>query len=275
MSEDAGQFIPGFKRPSDCQNGVLLFVSEANNLLVRCDGDRVVLPSIDCLDGIDLDGADYFGALRGSHCFCVNFEEGMHIPDGFSFRNLRELLTLMDKDTCRATLRAVHISYWMKNSRYCGVCGNRTERSSVERAMICSVCGNTIYPRIAPAVIIAIVKDDKLLLAHNRGLPNNRYSIIAGFMEPGETFEETARREVMEEVGLSITNIRYFDSQPWPFPDSLMIGLTAEYAGGEIAPDGEEIERAGWFGADELPDIPGTVSIAGRLIEWFTRKHLP
>jgi len=130
-------------------------------------------------------------------------------------------------------------------------------------------CGNLIFPRISPAIIIAIIKDDQILLAHNKNFRSNLHSVVAGFMEPGETFEDTARREVLEEVGIKIGSIRYFASQPWPFPDSLMIGLFGAYESGEIQVDGVEIESAGWYRRDDLPEIPDTTSIAGRMIRWY------
>jgi NAD+ diphosphatase len=126
-----------------------------------------------------------------------------------------------------------------------------------------------IFPRISPAIIIAIIKDDQILLAHNKNFRPSLHSVVAGFMEPGETFEDTARREVFEEVGIKIGSIRYFASQPWPFPDSLMIGLFGAFESGEIQVDGIEIESAGWYWRDDLPEIPDTTSIAGRMIRWY------
>ena len=220
-----------------------------------------------------LDRTEYLGTLGGIHCFCLSLEDDLIIPDGIEFIGLRKILKLFDSGFCSVAYRAVHIANWTRKSRYCGACGNKTEKSSFERARVCKSCGNIIYPRISPAIIISVIKNGKILLAHNRRFPGNFFGLIAGFIEPGETFEDAAKREVLEEVGLEIKNIRYVQSQPWPFPDSLMIGLTAEYAGGEIRPDGEEIDKAGWYGADELPNIPDNVSIAGRLIERFAQEN--
>jgi NAD+ diphosphatase len=129
------------------------------------------------------------------------------------------------------------------------------------------------YPRISPAIIVAVTRDDEILLAHNNNFKQNRYSVIAGFVEPGETFEDCVKREVMEEVNVKVKNIKYFSSQPWPFPDSLMIAFTAEYDEGEIRPDGIEIGDAGWYKRDNLPEVPTNTSVAGRLIQWFLNQN--
>jgi NAD+ diphosphatase len=143
--------------------------------------------------------------------------------------------------------------------------------------MRCPACGLSSYPRLAPAIIIAVVRrtdnGPRLLLARNHRFPPGRYSVVAGFVEPGESLEECAEREVLEEVGIRIANLRYFGSQPWPFPHSLMVAFTAEYAGGAITLDGSEIADAGWFAADALPQLPPRMSIARRLIDWFAAEH--
>ena len=124
-----------------------------------------------------------------------------------------------------------------------------------------------------PAVIVAVIKGNQILLAHSKRFPAKFYSVLAGFVEPGETLEECIHREILEEVGVTVKNIRYFGSQPWPFPNSLMVAFTADYAGGKISIDGNEIMDAGWFTADNLPPIPAKISIARRLIDWFVEKH--
>ena len=142
-----------------------------------------------------------------------------------------------------------------------------------ESAKVCSECGNIVYPRISPAVITAVFKGDQILLAHNRSFRNGLYSLIAGFVEPGETLEHCVKREIMEEVGIRVKNVRYAGSQPWSFPDALMIAFTAEYESGEICVDQVEIIDAGWYRMDAMPDIPSTDSIAGRLIRWYIEQR--
>lgn len=252
-----------------------LFIINSMDILVKTENNDLVLPGTKDFGEwiIKLDRTEYLGMTGNVRCFCLSLGDDIQIPADMSFKNLREIMGLFDPELCSAAQRAVHIANWINKSRYCGVCGAATERSEIERARVCKSCGNVIYPRISPAVIISIIKDGKILLAHNKRFPGGYYGLIAGFIEPGETFEDAAKREALEEVGITITDIRYLESQPWPFPDSLMIGLTAEYSGGEISPDGEEIDNAGWFGPDELPNIPGSVSIAGRLIERFAREY--
>jgi NAD+ diphosphatase len=130
-----------------------------------------------------------------------------------------------------------------------------------------------MFPRISPAVIVLVERGDKVLLARANRFPGKFYSVLAGFVEPGETLEETVAREIKEEVGIEVKDIRYFGSQPWPFADSLMIAFTATYAGGELRIDEEEIVDAGWYEPDNFPDIPGKISISRQLIDWYVTKH--
>jgi NAD+ diphosphatase len=138
-----------------------------------------------------------------------------------------------------------------------------------ESAMLCTACGTKYFPTVSPAIIVSVIRDDKILLARAHRFPPGMYSVIAGFVEPGENLEQCVRREVMEETGIEIRDIRYFGSQPWPFPNSLMIAFTSRYAGGRIVIGEDEISDAGWFGREDLPVIPPPVSIARRLIDWF------
>jgi NAD+ diphosphatase len=137
----------------------------------------------------------------------------------------------------------------------------------------CPQCGLIDFPRISPAVIVLVERDKKVLLARSSRFKDELYSVLAGFVDPGETLEEAVRREVKEEVNIEVSNIRYFGSQPWPFPDSLMIAFTAQYSGGEIHVDGTEILDTNWFDPDKLPTIPGKISIARALIDWFVSKY--
>jgi NAD+ diphosphatase len=161
---------------------------------------------------------------------------------------------------------------WDRGHKFCGQCGKLTESKKDERAKICPSCGLSAYPRLSPAVIVAVVKGDRLLLGTSKRFRADFWSVLAGFVEPGETLEECVVREVREEVGILVENVHYFGSQPWPFPDSLMVGFTAEYAAGEITVDQTELTDANWFTADDLPRIPPKVSIARRLIDWFVER---
>lgn len=165
---------------------------------------------------------------------------------------------------------------WFKKNKYCGVCGkeNYMKNSINERVLVCSECGNLTWPRTSPAIIVAVTKGDKLLLVYNKKFPERKYSVIAGFVEYGETLEDCVKREVYEEAGIKVKNIKYFGSQPWPFPNSMMIAFTAEYLEGEIKVDGEEIESANWYSKEEVIDrYNKTVSIGSELIQWFLDTH--
>ena len=188
------------------------------------------------------------------------------------FRELRSLYDDLEEDIFLLAGKASQIVNWDRNHQFCGRCSTHTENMTDELAKKCPACGFKSYTRLSPAVITAIIKNGKILMA-KQGYRGDMYGLIAGFVEPGETIEEAVKRETQEEVGLKIKNIKYFGSQPWPFPNSLMIAFTADYESGEIQVDGNEITSARWFTADELPRIPSQMSIAGELIDWFINKY--
>lgn len=247
------------------------FIFHKGLLLIRRTAAGAEVPyraSVEGLSGLP-EIRHYLGTFDDDDCFCLAVGGEIELPEGYEFGNLRALAADVDEDTFMLAGRAAQILYWDSLSRYCGRCGAPTRWKADERAKQCDACGNVIYPRISPAIITAIIKGDQILLAHNRNFRNNMFSVIAGFMEPGEEFEDTVEREVREEVGIQVKNLRYFASQSWPFPDSLMVGFICEHAGGEIKVDGVEIEAAAWYSRDSLPEIPTTTSIAGRMIQWF------
>lgn len=215
----------------------------------------------------------YLGTLDGAPCYAAEAPEDAHVPAGTEFLSLRSLYEIMDEDLFHLAGRALQLLSWDSTHRFCGRCGTTLERAANDHSKVCPNCGLSHYPRIAPAVITAILKDGQILLARAPHFPNNMHGLIAGFAEPGETLEDCVRRETMEEVGLTLGEIRYFGSQQWPFPHSLMIGFVAEYAGGEITVDGEEIEHAAWFGPDNLPNIPPKLSIARKIIDWYAEEY--
>jgi NAD+ diphosphatase len=171
--------------------------------------------------------------------------------------------------------RAVQLVEWDRTHRFCGRCGAATVPAPGERARRCPDCSLLAFPRLAPAIIVLIERDDgRALLARGRTFPIPMYSCLAGFVEPGETLEEAVHREVHEEVGVEITDVRYWASQPWPFPHSLMLGFNARYVAGDLVLDENEIVDAQWYDADDLPSIPPGMSIARRLIDdWIARRH--
>ena len=219
---------------------------------------------------LDLQNAQYLGRLNGRGAFGAAFPGDA--PAGFAFKRLRTLYgQLLDEQFALAGY-AYQIVEWDRTHRYCGHCAAATEPHPTERARRCPACGLTAYPRLAPAVIVLVRRGSELLLARSPHFPAGMYSAVAGFVEIGETLEEAVRREVREEVGVDVGNVRYFGSQPWPFPHSLMVGFTADLTGGELQVDGVEIEDAKWFRPDALPDIPGNISIARALIDAAVSK---
>lgn len=246
---------------TDPEKPVLSFVFRGDEMLVREDGS-MFLPGL----GGDPLFRQEVGELDGLPCVAVDAPEGAEPPEGASFRNLLELSATLDDRTFSMAGRAKQIVAWNRETRFCGRCGASPER--IERfAKRCPECGMLFHPRISPAMIVRVTRDDEILLARSHGFPPKVYSVLAGFVEPGESIEDTVRREVTEEVGIEVGDIEYFGNQPWPFPNSLMIGFTAEYASGEIRIDENEIEDAGWYTAMNHPPLPPRLSIARTMIE--------
>lgn len=162
--------------------------------------------------------------------------------------------------------KCAELLYWDRNTKFCGVCGGQMHFHT-DISKRCEMCGKEVWPQLATAVIVLIRRGDEILLARGRNFRSDFYGLIAGFVETGETLEEAVKREVMEETGLTIKNIRYFDSQPWPYPSGLMVGFTADYVSGDIHVQREELQKAGWFNRTNLPKLPEKLSIARRLID--------
>jgi len=213
------------------------------------------------------------GRLNGQTLSVVEVSPTAELPRGWERIRLRMLFNSLPHDLIMTCGYASHLLHWSLRHRFCGSCGDELANRSDEKAKYCPNCQQVYYPEINPAIIVAIVREGKLLLAHSARFKKKFYSVVAGFVEMGESFEDTIHREVMEEVGVSVKNIRYFGSQPWPFPSSLMIGFTAEWAGGEITLNDDEIDDAGWYTPENMPPIPPTLSIAGRLIQWYLKNY--
>jgi NAD+ diphosphatase len=180
---------------------------------------------------------------------------------------LRRLFGQIDDLDYALAGRAIQIMEWDRTHQFCGVCATPTVARSTERVRACPSCGQLVYPRLAPAVMMLVRRGRELLLGRSPHFQPGVYSALAGFVDPGETLEDCVAREVMEEVGVTVDKLRYFGSQSWPFPHSLMIAFFADYAGGDIVPQPEEIEDAQWFNVDALPELPMAISISRRLID--------
>ena len=264
-------FDSNFKCPEQISDDSLWFLFHDQKVVALTDEERTIIPDYLILKKQGLIPGDflYMGRYTGIHCYASGIPSRDEVREPFSFHPPLSLLNKIGEDLVRVAGLGNQLVYWSLNHRFCGKCGNKTREKKDERAKICSECGQIYYPRLSPAIIVAVLKDDKILLAHSQRFPAKFYSVLAGFVEPGENLEECVKREVLEEVGIEIKNIKYFGSQPWPFPDSLMIAFTAEHADGDIKLDEAEIAEAGWYSREEIPRIPPGISIARKLIDWF------
>ncbi len=201
--------------------------------------------------------------------FVVELAADFVTGSDFEWLSLRRLVGMIDDTRFNLWGKAAQILHWRKNHRYCGQCGHETLAHETEQARVCPACSLSWYPRISPCVIVLVTRGEELLLARSPRFREGMYSTLAGFVEPGESLEVTLHREIAEEVAIRVKNIRYFGSQPWPFPGQLMLGFFAEYDSGEIEVDGVEISDAGWYHCRNLPMIPVEGTIAGQMIRHY------
>ena len=195
------------------------------------------------------------------------------IPTGYEYKTVRELRDLSGGTELFAAFTAYHLRTWYDTSRFCGRCGSRLVFHDTERAMKCTVCGNIVYPRINPAVIVGVIKDDKILVTrYQRGYAHN--ALVAGFTEIGETLEQTVEREVMEETGISVKNIRYYRSQPWGMAQDILVGFFCDYAGGELSIDTDELKTAQWVNREELELQPNDISLTNDMMKIFRNGQI-
>ena len=205
----------------------------------------------------------YLGTLDAIDCWALALAE---VPQGFQPVPLRAAMMQFSPALMALAGRAAQVLEWDRAHRFCGVCGTPTELHASERSRVCPACRHVAYPRISPAMMALVWRGRELLLARAPHFPPGMHSALAGFVEAGETLEECVVREVSEEVGVQVAEVRYFGSQSWPFPHSLMVAYTAQWTGGEVVAQESEIESAQWFDIDDLPKIPPRFSIAGHLI---------
>ena len=258
--------------PPDISGASLFLVFSGEKLLVKKDESGygfvefsdISKPADDMKPGT----IHFIGIYSGIAHYCFQAQNTFKIEkSGFEFYDLRSLMTLLDQARFAAACVSSQVLYWDRTTKFCGECGSETKYSATERAKTCAKCNRGFYPAITPAIIVAVMNEGKILLAHNKSFAAGVYSLVAGFVDAGESLEECVRREVMEETGVRVSDVKYFKSQPWPFPSSLMIGFTALYESGDIRPDGEEITHAAWFGRGELPALPRPGSLSRKIID--------
>lgn len=254
-----------FNEKYNTEDDAYYYIINQERKIYLSENYQIPLEKNSFLNNFNVNFKLYIGKYRGKECFVVN------VTDNEDYIDLRDLY-LIDKEIYQIATRAVLINDWYKDNRYCGRCGSKNTIKKGSMAFKCSRCGKVVHGIIQPAVIIAIHKDDKLLMARHTYNTTVNYALIAGFVEMGETIEEAVQREVKEEVGINICNIQYMGSQPWPFPNSLMCAYKADYESGEIKVDGDEILTAKWFKKEEIEKVDNDISIYSLLIEDFCNK---
>jgi NAD+ diphosphatase len=265
-------FIGGATPPTPLSEAQIWFIFRRDELLV-IDSFAATVPATPDPAVLPILFQRYLGRYGDQDCFLVEVDEQTDEPAGTSFTGLRKLYHKLAPDFFTLAGRALQLLHWHRETRFCGRCGQSMVPRDNEWAKKCTACDGVSFPHLSPAVIMSIVRDDRILLARAPHFPANLYSTLAGFVEPGETLEDAVRREVREEVQVEICDVRYVASQPWPFPHQLMIGFTARYLSGEISIDNREIIDAAWFHKDHLPKLPSSVTIARMLIDSFVRDQ--
>lgn len=267
------RFVPNHKRPETPSDEPMLFAFRGRELLVT---EEHTLPDLGQVDAASYEAVrtQYLGQLDGRDCYSAELPIDAGEEQGFRYVNLQRLYSTLDEATHAVAGRAVQIVEWDRTHQYCGACAEPTELSETDRSRSCPKCKIPMYPRLAPAMIVAVEKDDQILLARSPHFPPGILSVLAGFVEPGESAEDAVLREVFEETAIVVKDVEYFSSQAWPFPNSLMLGFRAQYASGDIKVDGEEIQEAGWYKAAAMPPMfPGRVSISQWLVHDFLKRN--
>lgn len=265
------QWTPGWSSRQPDSSDLVLAISASN--VVRPEQGwlhswAAIEPFIPAIPG-----PVYVGQLRASRVFAAEVPAAS-LGDSFETVPLRDALLLMDTAPAELLGTGFQVLQWWHDHQYCGRCGSVTAMHPRERARWCEQCSIPWYPRLAPCVIVVIRRDDTLLLARSSRIKRHFFSLVAGFVEPGESIEAAVAREVKEETGLDVTAISYQHSQPWPFPHQLMLGFFADYAGGELVLQEDELAEADWYRPGELPPVPPLTTISGQLIRAMEQKIL-
>ncbi len=266
-------FNPGLTEPEVSDQSYHIVISDGEVLCV--DGQHPWRPLTGnefqwC--GLDTVSSHYLGDLGDTPIYAVEVDPDADEPSGYGFESLWSFLTSVEQPVFYLIGRAKQVIEWHQHHHFCGACGQVTSTTPLDRSRKCESCNIAFYPRLSPSIIVLINRGEEILLAKNAHARGNFYSTLAGFVEPGESIEETVHREVFEEVGLKVKNLKYYNSQSWPFPNSLMLGFHAEYDSGDLVLQEEEIADAQWFHYNDLPHKPAMMSISGWLIDDFIKR---
>ncbi|MBQ3077088.1 MAG: NAD(+) diphosphatase [Clostridia bacterium] len=263
------KFVNAYSLDKPTPDDYALCYTRNDILLTGAEGEPRAIPTFEQLPGDLLEKGEYAFELDGIRFFLVREKFELELPPaGTSFVPLSQLSTFLPRHVSFTCHTGAHLYRFKRDRAFCGRCGKPMSNSEVERAVVCE-CGAVEYPKIAPAIIVAITDEkDRLVCIRGRNFKGTGYGLVAGFVEFGETFEEAVQREVMEEVGIRIKNVTYYKSQPWPFPDSIMIGFFAELDGDDTLHIQEsELSEAVWIPREQLPDTPTSTSISQELRE--------
>jgi NAD+ diphosphatase len=261
------QFI---ENATELENDYILHYKNNTILLIWSENGHVIPQRRNFSEPLKKEHTMYLFTLNGQNCFLLREYNGNE--NHFTYHEHTFLRTMPSKELAYIGAVGYHMAGWVNDHAYCSRCGSKTILKKTERAVICPSCEFTVYPKISPAIIVAIICNDKILLAKGKHYKFNFYSLIAGYVDIGETLEQTVIREAKEEIGIDVTNIRYFGNQPWPFTSSQMIGFFAEADEHQpIVVNEDELHDAKWFSLDNMPEIPNNISIAGEMIEAFRK----
>ena len=272
---DFGRLENEFKNIDAQPEDVILCFHQGQVLLCRADDDSLILPKLAQMPQAPTAAPRYVFRMEGQNYFLWT-DAAPESLLGFAYEQVRQLRQLKSKDICFAVMTGWHLYNWYRTNRLCGSCGSTTRHDDKERMLRCPNCGNMIFPRINPAVIVAVTNGEKLLLSKYAGRAYTRYALLAGFTEIGETLEQTVHREVMEEVGLRVKNLRYYKSQPWGVDGNILMGFFCDVDGSDaIRIDENELSMADWYPRDALPAKDDGISLTREMIRTFEEGKEP
>ena len=272
-----GRLENEFRNIPAAEGDIILCFHEGQVLLRRDADDFLTLPTLaQMAAGQNPSEPRYLFRMQEQNYFLWT-DDAPHSPDGgFAFEPVRRLRQLKSKDICYAVMTGWHLYNWYRSNRICGCCGTPTEHDSKERMLRCPNCSNMIFPRISPAVIVAVTDGDRILLSKYAGRGYTHFALLAGYTEIGETIEQTVHREVMEEVGLKVKNLRYYKSQPWGVDGNVLMGFFCDVDGSDtIHIDENELSMAGWYSRFDMPAHDDGISLTREMIRVFEEGKEP